>query len=46
MCVRFVGRGPPGRSEWRRSADLDPPLDGACAPTREWSSPGWKGRVE
>ena len=38
MCVRPVGRGPPGRSEWRRIAGWDPPLDGACALTREWSS--------
>ena len=38
MRVPPVGRGPPGRSEWRRIAGWDPPLDGACALTREWSS--------
>jgi hypothetical protein len=36
MCVRPVGRGTPGRSEWRRIAGWDPPLDGACALTREY----------
>jgi hypothetical protein len=46
MCVRPVGRGPPGRSEWRRIAGWDPPLDGACALTRGMVVPGWKGRVE
>lgn len=34
MCVRPAGRGPAGRSAWRRTAGWGPPLDGACALTR------------
>jgi hypothetical protein len=39
MCVRPVGHGPPGRSEWRRIAGWDPPLAGTCTLTRENGRP-------
>ena len=39
MGMRPVGRVPPGRSEWRRIADWDPPPGGAYMLTRENGRP-------
>jgi hypothetical protein len=38
MCLRPVGRGPPGRSGAAADRQLDPPLDGARTLAGEWLS--------